>query len=156
MLQIFWWRNLKAVFNLKDQTKFWISSWQNIGSNQACSSCLVQDDTFKHVALFNCFKQGFNCIADIKMLILVAKKNTLKATETEKQFLCTFYHESRFTSHQFDAAMLLKKIFEGVCNGNFKQSGQVKFEKFLCLAPTMVAHPGSLNSWSQWINGQPL
>ena len=39
----------------------------------------------------------FNCIADIKILILVAKKNTLKATET---------------------VTLLKKVFEGVQDGS--------------------------------------
>ena len=62
------------------------------------------------MVLFNCFKQVFNCITDLKILILVAKKNTLKATETVKSFFsCTFYHGPRFTSHQFDAATLLKK-----------------------------------------------
>ena len=60
------------------------------------------------MALFNCFKKGFNCIADMKTLILVSKKNNLKATETVKYFSCTFYHEPKFTSHQFDAATLLK------------------------------------------------
>ena len=39
----------------------------------------------------------------------------------------------------------LKKIFEGVWDGNFEQSEQVKFAKVLHLAPTMVVPPGSLN-----------
>ena len=57
--------------------------------------------------LFSCFKQGFNCIAHIKILIIVAKKNTFKTTETMKFFSCIFYHGPRFTSYQFDAVALL-------------------------------------------------
>ena len=108
------------------------------------------------MALFNRFKQGFNCIGDIKILILVAKKNILKATEAVKCFLCTFYLEPRFTSHQFHAATLLKKIFDGVWDGNFEQSEQVKLEQLPHLVPTMVVPTGSLNSWNQWINDWPL
>ena len=37
--------------------------------------------------LFNIFGQGSYCIADIKVLFLAAKKNTLKATETEMFFV---------------------------------------------------------------------
>ena len=125
MLRIFRWRNLKSTLQLKDQSKFWCSSRQNIGSNQAWSRYL-HDDNFKHVALFNCFKKGFNCIAYMKVLILVSKKNTLKATETVKYFSCTFYHEPRFSSHQFDAATLLKinllKKFEMAISSNLKRS----------------------------------
>ena len=89
------------------------------------------------MTVFNCFKEVFNCVADIKNLIFVAKKNTLKATEAVKHFLCTCYHGPRFTNHQFDAVTLLKKIFEGVWDSSFEQSEQVKFAKFLHLAPTL-------------------
>ena len=58
-------------------------------------------------ALFNCFKQGFNCIADIKILILAAK-NTLKATETE-MFFVPILPWTQIHSYQFDAARLLIK-----------------------------------------------
>ena len=106
-------------------------------------------------ALFNCFKQGFNCIADIKISILAAKKNTLKATRTE-MFFVHILPWSQIHSHQFDASVLLKKMFEGVWDSDFEWSEQVKFVKFLRSAPTMVAPRGSLNSWNQCINDQPL
>ena len=102
------------------------------------------------------FKQVFNRIVDIKILILVAKKNTIKATETVKCFLWTFYHGPRFTIHQFNAATLLKKIFEGVWDSDFQQSEQVKFAKFFRSATTLVVPWGSLNSRNQWINDRPL
>ena len=95
-----------------------------------------------------CPKQGFNCIAGIKVLFLVAKKNT----ETVKCFLCTFYHGPRFTFTSLMQQHYFKKIFEGVWDSNFEQSEQVKFAKFLSSAPNMVAPRGSLNSWNQWIN----
>ena len=105
------------------------------------------------MALFSCFKQGFKSIGNINILILVAKKNTLNATETVKCFLCTFCHELWFSSHQFDAAALFKrKIFEAVCDGNFEPPEQVKFEKFIHLVSTMGAPTGSLNSPNQWLN----
>ena len=56
----------------------------------------------------NCFKQVFNCIADIKISILVAKKNTLKAAETKKIFV-HILPWTQIRSHQFDVATLLKK-----------------------------------------------
>ena len=59
-------------------------------------------------ALFSCFKQGFNCIIGIKILILAAKKNTLKATETEI-FLVHILPWSQIRSHQFDAVKLLRE-----------------------------------------------
>ena len=95
-----------------------------------------------------CPKQGFNCIAGIKVLFLVAKKNT----ETVKCFLCTFYHGPRFTFTSLMQQHYFKKIFEGVWDSDFEQSEQVKFAKFLSSAPNMVAPCGSLNSWNQWIN----
>ena len=65
----------------------------------------MHDDNFNHVPYSIVSKfQGFNCIADIKILVLAIKKNTQKALET---------HGTRF-SHQFDAAKLVKKIFERV------------------------------------------
>ena len=109
------------------------------------------------MVLFSYFTQAFNCICKHKILILDAKKNTLKATETVKFFSSTFCHEPRFTSHQFyEPTLLKKKIFEGVWDGNFERSKQVKFAKFLRLVPIMVALPGSLNSRNQWINDRPL
>ena len=95
-----------------------------------------------------CPKQGFNCIVGIKILFLVAKKNT----ETVKCFLCTFYHGPRFTFTSLMQQHYFKKIFEGVWDSNFEQSEQVKFAKFLSSAPNMMAPYGSLNSWNQWIN----
>ena len=50
----------------------------------------------------------------------------------------------------------LQKILEGVWDSNFKQSEQVEFAKFLSSASTMVVLHGSVNSWNQWINDQPL
>ena len=50
----------------------------------------------------------------------------------------------------------LKNIFEGVRDSDFEQSEQVKFAKFCCSAPTIVAPHGSLNSWNQSINDQPI
>ena len=77
------------------------------------------------------------------------KEGHLKSNrETVIYFLCIFYRGTKFTSHQYDAATLLKKIFEGVWDSNFKQSEQVKFAKF----PTIVVPHRSVNSWNQWIS----
>ena len=104
--------------------------------------------------LSNYFKQDFNCIADIRILILVAKKNTLKATESE-MFFVHISLWSQIHSHQFDSATLLKKMFERLWDSNFEWSEHVKFAKFLPLVPTMVASCGSLNWRNQWMNDQP-
>ena len=98
------------------------------------------------IQLFQKF-QGFNCIADIKILVFAIKKNTQKGIRDPW---------TQIHSHQFDAAKLVKKIFERVWDSNFQQSGQIKFANFLHLAPIMVAPHGSLNTWNHWINDQPL
>ena len=50
----------------------------------------------------------------------------------------------------------LKNIFEGVWDGTFERSEQVKSAKFIRLVPPMVAPPGQLNSWNQCMNDHPL
>ena len=73
----------------EDQTNFWVYSWQNIESNQYVQvNCMTITSSLWPIQLF----QAFNWIVDTNILILVAKKNTLKARETVKYFSHIFYH----------------------------------------------------------------
>ena len=82
---------------------FWTEHWEQSSRYKFTAWWQLQA-----CALFNFFKQGFNCIADIKILILVANKNTLKATETGKFFMYIL-PRTQIHSHQFDAVALPKK-----------------------------------------------
>ena len=74
--------------------------------------------------------------------------STALKTETVKCFSCTFYPGPRFTGHQFDAAALLKKILWRSLRWQFWEIWTSQICK--------ISMRGSLNSWNQWINDQPL
>ena len=103
------------------------------------------------MTLFNCSKQAFKCIVDIKILILVAKKNNLKPTETEMFFVhilpWTQIHQSPVWCSDTSLKKYLKEseIWTGQ---NFK------------ISPLGTNHDGAssvtLNLWNQWINDRPL
>ena len=103
--------------------------------------------------LFSCFKQGFNYISNKKQFNSCYKEEHLKGKRDCKMF---FVHILPFTLTNLMQQNYFKKISEGVWDSNFQWSGQVRFAKFLCLAPTMVLAHGSLYSWNHWINDQPL
>ena len=70
--------------------------------------------------------------------------STALKTETVKCFSCTFYPGPRFTGHQFDAAALLWR------------SLRWQFWEIWTSQICKISMRGSLNSWNQWINDQPL
>ena len=101
---IFRWKNIKSNLKLR-RPDYFLSLFTAKHQEQSNVFKLVARWYLQACALFNCFKQAFSCIANI--FILTAKKNTLKATETE----IFFVHNLPLTqihSHQFDAATLLK------------------------------------------------
>ena len=117
---------------------------------------------------FNCFKHGFNCTADMNILILVVKQKTLKATDTVICFSCTFFHGPRFTVTSLMQRSYLKKSLKEskfAISSNLDRSNLQNFSTwcqpwwFLVGLSDMVVFlgpRGSLNSWNHWINDRPL
>ena len=90
----------------------------------------------------------------MKFLILVAKKNILK--NILNVFCAHFIMDPDSQSPVWFSDPTYKKCLKESERAIFERSDQVKFAKVLCSTPTMVAPRGSLNSWNQWINDQPL
>ena len=104
LLLIFRWKNLKSSLHFR-RPDYFLSLFTAKHQEQSNVFKLVARWFLQACALFNCLKQAFSCIANI--FIPAAKKNTLKATETQI-FFVHILPLTQIHGHQFDAVTLLK------------------------------------------------